>query len=224
MSRLSDLYQARKTLRKEGISKEDLEKQLEELEENIIKDEILPVLTDKIEPVLAQIERPLVLVVEYTPNEPLSVKLSRKINIAEALKNMEAKQITPPDPKVGKAMTSPKNDPVTLHEPTRHIVNHTKGLKVTFRDGTVIAEKTAVETFKKALIKIGLSKVAKSGIKHCDYGLVSKEMRPVTPGRIWQYKVDDYYIFVNIGNERKKEDLEKLSDMFGLGLVIEDGK
>lgn len=133
MSRLSDLYQARKTLRKEGISKDDLEKQLEELEENIIKEEILPVLTDKIEPILAQIERPLVLVVEYTPNEPLSVKLSRKINIAKALKNMEAKQITPTGTKVGQAMTSQQTTSLSPHEPTRQIINHTKGLKVTFR-------------------------------------------------------------------------------------------
>lgn len=74
------------------------------------------------------------------------------------------------------------------------------------------------------MIKIGLSKVAKTDIEHSGYGLVSKEMRPVTPGRIWQYKVGEYYIFVNLANERKKEDLEKLSDIFDLGLMIEDGK
>lgn len=38
MSRLSDLYKAMETLRKEGLSlNEDLEKQVSDLEENIIK-------------------------------------------------------------------------------------------------------------------------------------------------------------------------------------------
>lgn len=51
MSRLSDLYKAMETLRKEGLSlNKDLERQVEELEENIIKDEILPSLSSEITP------------------------------------------------------------------------------------------------------------------------------------------------------------------------------
>ena len=51
MSRLSDSYKAMETLRKEGLSlNKDLERQVEELEENIIKDEILPSLSSDITP------------------------------------------------------------------------------------------------------------------------------------------------------------------------------
>ena len=51
MSRLGDLYKAMETLRKEGLSlNEDLERQVSELEEDIIKKEILPVVTETIEP------------------------------------------------------------------------------------------------------------------------------------------------------------------------------
>lgn len=51
MSRLSDLYKAMETLRKEGLSlNEDLEKQVSDLEENIIKKEILPIVTETIAP------------------------------------------------------------------------------------------------------------------------------------------------------------------------------
>ena len=51
MSRLSDLYKAMETLRIEGLSlNKDLEGQVEELEENIIKDEILPSLSSDITP------------------------------------------------------------------------------------------------------------------------------------------------------------------------------
>ena len=50
MSRLSKLYEAMETLRKEGLPvDENLEKKANELEENIIKKEILPVLSKTIE-------------------------------------------------------------------------------------------------------------------------------------------------------------------------------
>ena len=69
MSRLGDLYKAMETLRKEGLSlNEDLERQVSELEESIIKKEILPVVTETIEPALKQVQRELVLVVDYHPN------------------------------------------------------------------------------------------------------------------------------------------------------------
>ena len=52
MSRLSKLYEAMETLRKEGLPvNEDLERKASELEEEIIKKEILPVLSKTIEPV-----------------------------------------------------------------------------------------------------------------------------------------------------------------------------
>lgn len=66
MSRLSDLYKAMETLRKEGLPVgEDLERKANELEEEIIKKEILPVLTKTIEPALQPVKRELVLVVDY---------------------------------------------------------------------------------------------------------------------------------------------------------------
>ena len=61
------------TLRKEGLPvNEDLEKKANELEEDIIKKEILPVLSKTIEPALQPVKRELVLVVDYVPGQPLS--------------------------------------------------------------------------------------------------------------------------------------------------------
>jgi hypothetical protein len=45
----------------------------QELEEGIIKEEILPALSSDIAPRLNPIQRDLVLVVEYHPGEPISV-------------------------------------------------------------------------------------------------------------------------------------------------------
>lgn len=224
MTKLEKLYTSIKNLEELGLElTPEMLLECDKLEEQIIKDEILPALGQDIEPRLRQIQRPLVLVVEYTPEDPISVKLSRKMNIAEAL---GAKQITPPSTKTGQPVTSAESTPVPEpHEPTKQVVNHTKGLKVTFRDGTVIQEHTANETMIRALQKIGLDKVAVTDIQHGGgYGLVSKNKRPPEAGRIWQHKIEDWYVYVNISNQQKKDDLEKISKIFKLGLIVEDGK
>ena len=59
--------------------------QINEMEEKLIKDEVLPLIHDNIEPTLREVERPLVLVVEYDPNGALRVNLSRKVNIAASI-------------------------------------------------------------------------------------------------------------------------------------------
>ena len=109
--------------------------------------------------------------------------------------------------------------------PTKHIENVTKGMKVTFPDGTVIWHRQAIDTFIDALRKIGLERIPAVGIQHGNgYNLVSKDKRPTMPGRIWQHECDGWYIYSNISNGTKAEDLKRISDHYHLGLKIEEGK
>jgi len=86
------------TLRKEGLLvDENLEKKANELEEEIIEKEILPILRKNIEPALQPVQRELVLVVDYMPGQPLSVHLSRKRNFTADIP--DAKEIVV-DPEV----------------------------------------------------------------------------------------------------------------------------
>lgn len=152
MSRLSDLYNAMETLRKEGLPlDEKLERKASELEEEIIKKEILPVLSKTIEPALQPVKRELVLVVDYIPGEPLSVHLSRKRNFAAELE--DAKEMVL-DPAVTHKNRYPSSDSKLRRGPARD-------LSVTFPDGTVFAEKTAAETLIAFVKKIGVVKVRK---------------------------------------------------------------
>ena len=65
MTKLQKLYSTIQNLKELGLELgEDLLKQTAELEHNIIKKEILPVISEKIEPVICQIQRELVLVVD----------------------------------------------------------------------------------------------------------------------------------------------------------------
>ena len=220
MTKLEKLYSIIENSREVGVKlSKDVLQQVEELEEGIIKEEILPALGNDIAPRLEPIKRDLVLVVEYHPGEPISVALSRKTKISEI---MGAKTLTPRSSTPVKSEEEPAD--VKPHEPKKHIENTTKGMRVTFPDGTVIWYRQAIDTFIDALRKIGLERIPEVGIIHSDFNLVSKKKRPTVPGRIWQHECEGWYIYSNISNLTKKEDLKRISDYYHLGLKIEDGK
>ena len=102
MTKLEKLYSIIENSRDVGVKlPKGVLQQVEELEEGIIKEEILPALSSDIIPRLNPIQRDLVLVVEYHPGEPISVALSRKTKISEMT---GAKVLTP------RSSTPVKND------------------------------------------------------------------------------------------------------------------
>ncbi len=98
-----------------------------------------------------------------------------------------------------------------------------KGLSVTFPDGEVIQYSRGIETFIAALRKIGFSVAHDVGIIHAGYNLVDKQKRPVTDGdTAWQHAVEDgWYVYANISNKVKAQDLREISRVKGLGLIVE---
>ena len=227
MTNLEKLYNSIRTLEELGLPlpKEVLQR-ADELEEQIIKDEILPSLSENIEPLLKPIQRDLVLVVEYHPGEPINVALSRKVKMISEIGG--AKPLTPTSGRLSTPVTCPtpaSSGSTECHEgPTKHVVNHTRGIRVTFSDGTAFCESNAFKTFVAVLKHIGLERVAKVGVFHAGYNLVSREMRPPQDGVVWQHQVDGYYIYSNISNQQKASDLTKISDYYHLGLKIETEK
>lgn len=220
MTKLEKLYSIIENSKDVGVTLPDeVIRQVEEMEEDIIKEEILPALSEDIAPRLEPIRRDLVLVVEYHPGEPISVALSRKAKISDFV---DAKPLTP---SVSKPVTSEekpvKSEP---HEPTKHIENPTKGLRVTFPDGTVIWHAAAIDTYVEALRKIGFDRVAQLDMKHAGYNIVSKTQRPAEAGKVWQHECDGWYIYSNISNETKINDLQAISRAFHLHLTIEELK
>lgn len=226
MSRLSKLYDAMDTIRKESLSNYELEAKVSQAEEEIIKKEILPIVEQNIAPALQEVQREMVLVVEYKPGQPISVSLSRKVKVSEipGLKRITPSAPSPRDVGQPVACEDPAADKPQDKEPTKQVTNLTKGLRVTFADGTVICLPTAIDTFKAVLQRIGLGRVHRLGIKHNDYNLVGHEMRPLAPNRIFQHTLDGWYIYSNMSNKDKKRDLQAISDRLGLHLKIEEGK
>ena len=203
------------TLRKEGLPVgEDLERKASELEEEIIKKEILPVLTKTIEPALKPVQRELVLVVDYVPGQPLSVHLSRKRNFTAELP--DAKEIVL-DPEV-------KHTERTAHTEEKVKRGPATDLSVTFPDGTIIASKKATDTFVQVVKKIGVARVRQvveeKNLKFCKVPVISNR-RDAKYGRSQKDLGDGWLLITHSNNRMKKEFLEKVSNTLNLGLIIE---
>lgn len=230
MATLKELYAILDGIHKVGlpVSKEFL-KSVDELEEKIIKEDILPALSQIIEPQLKEIQRDLVLVVEHHPGEPLRVALSRKANHSEIIREMLN----------AKPLTSTTDTPIqTSHNPIdstpdtssaispndegtqERYKNPSKGLRVTFPDGTIICKKKAIDTYIDTLQKIGFEEVASLGLMRSGYNIVSRIQRPPI-GCMWQQQVGDWYIYSNISNQAKVSFLQQISDSLRLSLKIE---
>jgi hypothetical protein len=207
MSKLSKLYEAQQTLKENGLSfSEEQEAQLRALEEDIIKNDILPVLTEQIEPALKQVQRELVLVVDYVPGEDLKVHLSRKRNITDVL--TDAIEISP-------KRTVIRTKPIELR-------SESVGFTVKFDDGTVISNSNAKKTFVGALQHMGLPRVSSfKGRTFADFPLVGHRHRVTEDGYKWQEEVDGWWIYVNMSNDTKMSMLYQVSQFLGIPLTIE---
>lgn len=149
MSRLSKLYDAMQTLRNEGLALDDIENQVSQLEEEIIQKEILPIVTKSIAPALKDVQRELVLVVDYKPNEPISVHLSRRRNIMDAID--DAKVITPDASVEHKVNNTPRKKKQDIAPRT--------AIKVTMPDGVILQESNAAMTLVETIRRIGVERV-----------------------------------------------------------------
>ena len=202
------------TLRKEGLPvNEDLEKKASELEEEIIKKEILPVLSKTIEPALQPVKRELVLVVDYVPGQPLSVHLSRKRNFAAEL--TDAKEMVL-DPEVTHRNRNSSSEDKIERGPARDMA-------VIFPDGTIIEEKTAAETLVAVVQKIGVAKVRKvveeQNLKFCKVPVISNR-RDKKYGRSQKELGGGWLLITHSNNPMKKSFVEKVSEALGLGLKV----
>lgn len=90
-------------------------------------------------------------------------------------------------------------------------------LKVTFEDGTIIQEPRSVDTFVKAIEKIGADKVATLEIEHDGLPLISTD---APEGHSYR-NVGDWKLQTTLRESRKKDVLKEISDKLSLNLIVE---
>ena len=210
MTNLEKLYQSIATFKELGLAlNEDMLQKADSLEEDLIKNEVIPRLTGSIEPIITQIQRPIVLVVDYVPGEALSVRLTRKRVITE---EGDTKQYSLA-PLPNKERTK-KTDKTITSSPK----SSWTGLVVTFPNGKVINNRYAYETLIEVVETVGIQKVAALGLKHVGLDFIGKTRddfynQHELPG--------DYLILTHSSTDKKKRQLEEISEKLGLGLKVE---
>ncbi len=207
MTKLQKLYSTIQNLKELGLELgEDLLKQTSDLEQDIIKNEILPVISEKIEPIIGQIERELVLVVDYVPNEPLSVRITRKRNFTEQMETIEIV----PNPKVEHNIGTIKRNSPTKSAKTN--------LRVTFPNGKVVENRFAYETLQEVVMIVGIEKVRPLAIVQCGVPLISNaqddfyNQKEIAKG---------LYLITHSSTGQKKQQIEKISEALNLNLKVE---
>lgn len=164
MTKLEQLYNAIQNLKELGVQlPEKLIEETNRVEEEIIQNEVIPALSDAIEPIISQIQRELVLVVEYIPDEPLQVKMTRK----RSFKLTEEE-----DRLTAKRKEFKKEERYTL---APHTKSKWTNLFVEFPDGTVIQNRFAYQTLCDVIEKAGAEKVMTLGIRQSGIDLVSRK-------------------------------------------------
>ncbi len=209
MTKLEKLYSIIENSNDVGVKlPEGVIQQVEELEEKIIKEEILPSLSSDIAPRLKPIKRDLVLVVEYHPGKDISVALSRKVKVAEAL---GAKPL--------------ELDPQAQHKEGKkgitktHIAPKT-GLCVYLHDGSFIQEKKACDTFIKAIQLAGVMQVRELGMSFCHVPIVSNTI-DAKYGRAQHPVGNGLYVLTHSSTAAKKLQLDRISKALKLKWKVE---
>ena len=210
MTHLKRLYAHIKGLQDLGLPLNDeMLREVDKLEERIIRKEILPALSKDIEPCLSQIQRDLVLVVEYRPGQPISVALSRKTNISEII---DAKRLEI-DPQVEHREYGERGKQTGNRGPIT-------GLCVIRRDGSILQEKTAALTFAQAVKEAGLLKVRELGLKLAKVPIVSTTRDKKYGSR--QIEMESgLFVMTHCDNKEKKIRLESISKALRLGWEVE---
>ena len=214
MKRLSNLYQTMETLRSEGLPiSEELENKARALEEEIIQKTILPILTEKIEPALKPVKRELVLVVDHIPGEPLKVHISRKRKMTEQMAEIRAKGID----------NGVEHGTHNIDKTNRITRSPATNFAILFPDGTLIEEKTAVDTMIAAIQRIGVEKVRRVVE---EYNLVIAKVPVISKIRDSKYGNaqhdlgNGWLVITHCANMQKKKFFDTVSDILHLGLKV----
>ena len=218
MSKIQDYYDFIDKFK--GDLKPRLQTELEQLEDSLIAEEILPAISESVAPVLDILRRHLTLVVDYDPQAGIIVKTTRGEVV---VKENTAKQYEIPKThkvvKVAEAqhVEGKEDEP----QKSKKIKRSPKtGLCVWLSNGDFIQAKKANLTMAEAVKWAGVETVASLGFPHDGDYLVSKKEHPKYAGE-QQSLPNGYLLNTHSSTKTKKLQLEKISIALNLGWKVE---
>jgi len=162
-------------------------------------------MSNAIDPIINQIQRELLLVIEYLPNEPLQVKMTRKRSFK--YDEDQEREIV--------------NDNNSQKETSYTIAPHNKSKKtnlhVIFPDGLEVSNRFAYQTLCDVIELVGIDRVISLNIIHAGIPLVSK----TEDDFYTQHKIkDDYLVITHTSTATKKQQIEEISRQLNLNLEV----
>jgi hypothetical protein len=209
MTQLEKLYNSIQNLKELGVQLPDkLIEETNRVEEEIIKKDVIPALADTIAPIIKQIQREVVLVVEYVPDEPVAVRWTRKRSLTLPFDNE-------PVPVDTKKRAFTEREPFTI---SPHGKSAKTLLSVKFSDGKAISHRFAYQTMVDTIKQIGYDKVKALNIIYCGVPLVASQRDDFYT----QHELTNgVYVMTHSSTKTKKEQLDEISRRLKLGLKIE---
>ena len=236
MSKLTDFYTHKATLKEKG---QTIEPQWAQLENQLLREELLPELLEQLKIVFSKVKSPLMFSGTYDPSGFLSVSFTRNCIQTSMMspflarsKNAQETMVVEEETQVDSVSESEENkdEETTTPEFPKYAKAKSIGFSVSFRDGTVYHEKKAVNTWILTLKKIGLENICNNRSKHQAWHKVAgrdiciverTETIRESDGKSPQTFVDGFYVLTQLSNEQKEKDLLALSEfMPKLGIKI----
>ena len=218
MSKIQDYYDFIDKFK--GDLKPRLQTELEQLEDSLIAEEILPAISESVAPVLDILRRHLTLVVDYDPQAGIIVKTTRGEVVVK--ENTAKKYEIPKTHKVVKVAEAQhvegKEDEPQKSKKIKRSPN--TGLCVWLPNGEFIQAKKANLTMAEAVKWAGVETVASLGFPHDGDYLVSKKEHPKYAGE-QQSLPNGYLLNTHSSTKTKKLQLEKISIALNLGWKVE---
>lgn len=206
MTKLQKLYSSIESLKELGVKlPPELIEETNRVEEEIIMNEVIPTLEKEINPIISQIQRELVLVIDYIPNEPLQVRLTRKRSL----------KLTEEEEKIFEKNVRTRKE--TGYTITPHTKSKKTNLQVIFPDGTTISNHFASDTLLQAIERIGSDKVRKLQLIQGGIGLVALEEDEFYR----QNKTKDgFWLNTHSSTAQKKKQSDEISRRLDLNLKV----
>lgn len=218
MSKIQDYYDFIDKFK--GDLKPRLQTELEQLEDSLIAEEILPAISESVAPVLGILRRHLTLVVDYDPEGGIIVKTTRgKVEVDEPTAKKYKIPSTKKVVKVAEAKLVSVEEP-DPNKPQRAKRRPNTGLCVWLPNGEFIQAKKANLTMVEAVKWAGVKNVAALGLPHDGDYLVSKKEHPKYAGA-QQSLPNGYLLNTHSSTMTKKQQLEKISKALNLGWKVE---
>lgn len=226
LSALQEDYALRSKLQSKGLTvDEKLQEEIRQLERQYLAEMVIPALEAYSYDLLKDLQCDVNLAILMDGNGDVRVE-NEDVNVEEiehSASNDNVGIASEPEPGEGSVEVTP-NVKVEKHTKAKSV-----GFSVSFADGTVFHEKKAVQTWLKALRKIGFDYIYDNRDNHeawhridgRDVCVLEKELYARANGTSAQTLIDGYYVVTQLSNEAKIKDLQFLSKLRpDLGIVV----